>query len=95
MKESSFYAKLIKEKKVVSVIAWGKFEKNISNGRKIFRLLLWLNEITELGNVWNNTKLTPRFKALKLTSLVCSFFYYLTDNIVWFSNIGFVGKYCY
>ena len=31
-------------------------------------------------------------KLVKCISTSTSFFYYLTDNIVWFSGMGFVGK---
>jgi hypothetical protein len=30
---------------------------------------------------------------MKVTSAVCSFIYYFTDNIVWLAKIGFVSKY--
>lgn len=31
-------------------------------------------------------------KCLKILSAVCSFMYYFSDNIVWFSKIGFLDK---
>jgi hypothetical protein len=95
MRESDVYGKLVQDRKVVSVNRWKTFENNISNGRKIFRLLLWLNEIGEFLHTIKDKRMQPKFKILKLTSLACSFFYYLIDNIVWFSNIGFVSKFFY
>ena len=43
--------------KITSLKKVKKFESNISNGRKIFRLLLWLNEIDGMHEILNNTKL--------------------------------------
>lgn len=69
------------------------FESQVSNGRKIFRLLLWLNEISEIHNIINSDKLTLNLKILKTISACFSFIYYFTDNIVWLSKIGFLSKY--
>ena len=65
----------------------------MSNGRKIFRLLLWLNEISEIHNIINSDKLTINLKILKTISACFSFIYYFTDNIVWLSKIGFLSKF--
>ena len=54
--------------------------------------MLFLNEIQELVNLLTAKKLHPVLKFLKITSTSCSFFYYLSDNIVWFANMGFVKK---
>jgi len=67
-------------------------ENQISNGRKIFRLLLWLNEISEIHTILSSKKLTKNLKILKTLSATFSFIYYFTDNIVWFSKIGFFDK---
>jgi len=45
---------LVKQKREPSVNRVKKLEGNISNGRKIFRLLLWLNEISEIENLFKN-----------------------------------------
>lgn len=66
-----------------------RFESNISNGRKIFRLLLWLNEVQEIENLVKSSKLALPLRMLRVFSHVCSFIYYLTDNIVWFANMDF------
>ena len=65
-----------------------KLENNISNGRKIFRLLLWLNEISEIENMINNKKMDRILRLLKTFSLSCSFFYYIADNWVWLAGLG-------
>jgi len=43
--------------KIASLKKVKNFESNISNGRKIFRLFLWLNEIDGMHEILNNTKL--------------------------------------
>lgn len=31
-------------------------------------------------------------KALSITSFICAFFLYISDNIVWFANMGIIQK---
>ena len=69
-----------------------KFEKSISNGRKIFRLFLWINEMHEIVNINTSATLTPFLKVMKTTSCICSFIYYFSDNIIWLSKIGYTNK---
>ena len=70
-----------------------KFESQISNGRKIFRLFLWLNEVHEIYSLYHSEKLELALKGLKMFSCVCSFIYYFSDNIVWLSKIGYLSKF--
>ena len=58
-------------------------EDSLSSGRKIFRLLLFLNEINELNEIMKNSKMKLLLKYMKVFSSFCSFNYYLFDNIVW------------
>jgi hypothetical protein len=48
MKSSEVYGELVKDKKVRSVVKMKSMENNISQGRKIFRLLKFLDEFEEL-----------------------------------------------
>lgn len=48
MKSSDVYGELVKAKKVRSVVKMKSMENNISQGRKIFRLLKFLDEFEEL-----------------------------------------------
>ena len=80
---------LVKDRKSPSVNKAKKLESNISNGRKIFRLLLWLNEISEIENMINNKKMDRILRLLKICSLSCSFFYYIADNAVWLAGMSF------
>ena len=92
MKESEEWGALVRQKKEPSVVRAKKLEGNISNGRKIFRLFLWLNEITLLEETIKSKKLKTEVKFLKIISTICSFFYYLTDNIVWLANMGYMSN---
>ena len=67
-------------------------EDSLSNGRKIFRFLLFLNEYGEINEILKNTKRPIGLKILKLLSAVCSHNYYFFDNIVWFTQIGILNK---
>ena len=88
-------ANLVKQKKDPSVNRAKKLESNISNGRKIFRLLLWLNEISEMENLIHNTKMNKVLRILKIFSTCCSFCYYIADNSVWLAGMGFVSPTIY
>ena len=92
MKESEEFGDLVRQKKEPTVVRAKLLENNISNGRKIFRLFLWLNEITLLEEIIKNKKMNKRVKFMKTISTICSFFYYLTDNIVWLANMGYLNN---
>ena len=92
MRESQVYGRLVKERKNESVNKAKKFESSISNGRKIFRLLLFLNELAELNELIKVKKGETLMRVLKIISTCCSFIYYLTDNIVYLANLSFVSK---
>lgn len=81
----------VKQRKEPSVNRAKKLESNISNGRKIFRLLLWLNEISEIENLINNKKMNKLLRILKICSTICSFFYYVADNSVWLAGLGYMS----
>lgn len=91
MRSSEEFGRLVKEKKIESVLKAKKLEGNISNGRKIFRLFLFLNEVTELHALVTKANHVMPLRILKIVSTCCSFIYYLTDNIVWLANLGFTS----
>ena len=82
---------LVKQKKEPSLNRAKKLEGNISNGRKIFRLLLWLNEISEIENLIKNKKMNKLLRGLKIISTICSCIYYIADNSVWLAGLGFIS----
>jgi hypothetical protein len=87
MRESQEYGTEVRARKNPSVNKAKKFESSISNGRKIFRLFLWLNEIAELNDLIKLQKFGVPMRILKIISTSCSFIYYLTDNIVYLANL--------
>jgi uncharacterized membrane protein len=93
MRQSTIWSNLAKSGKVESYTKLKTFESQISNGRKIFRLMLWLNELNEMHSIFSSEKLTFNLKILKTNSAICSFIYYFADNVVWFSKIGFLNKF--
>jgi hypothetical protein len=80
---------------VLSVTRAKSIEDNISNGRKIFRFMLFLNEYSEMNEILKNKKHPIGLKFLKFMSAICSHNYYLFDNIVWFTQIGILNKFIY
>jgi hypothetical protein len=84
---------VFREGQIVSVKRAKRLEDNISNGRKIFRLLLFINEINELNTNIKDTKSNLSLKLLKILSSISSFNYYLFDNFVWLSQIGYVSRF--
>ena len=90
MRHSPIYAELVKQKKEPTVNRAKKLESNISNGRKIFRLGLWLYEIPMIESLIKDKKMSPYLKFFKIISTFCSFIYYCTDNIIWLANIGYL-----
>ncbi len=92
MKDSPQWRDAVKRKEVRSVLQAKKIEDNISNGRKIFRLALFINEIEELNQLLKNKKLIWPVRILKILSHLCSFLYYFFDNVVWLQNFDFVDK---
>jgi len=85
--------KYYRAKKVPSVIRAKAMEDNISSGRKIFRLLKFIDEVNELHVILKKEKWPIGLKIIKILSSVCSYFYFLFDNIVWLVSIGFIDKF--
>ena len=64
----------------------------MSNGRKIFRFLKWLEDIKTVYYyiLYKDTSITNISKGLMSLS---SFFYHIFDNFVWSNNVGIMGEY--
>jgi hypothetical protein len=64
-----------------------KIWKSLSQARKIFRFLKFIDVIEEIiqvgGKFYDKPSLT---KILELLSKISSFFYFILDNFVWFIN---------
>lgn len=64
-----------------------KVWKNLSQARKIFRFLKFIDVIEDLVELAHSQRENrPLLKMLKLFSKTFSFFYFILDNIVWFMN---------
>jgi len=64
----------------------------MSNGRKIFRFLKWIEDIKEIYYyiIFKDTSIRNLLKALMSLS---SMFYHIFDNLVWGSNVGLISEY--
>lgn len=70
-----------------------KVVKNISSGRKVFKFLRFVDEVKNISDLLYGGKYQKHGIIVKLLALfarVCGFFYYLLDNVVWFSNMGMI-----
>jgi len=78
---------------VPSVEVGRKVVKNISSARKVFKFLRFVDEIKNIADLLidKENKNGIVVKILALFARICGFFYYILDNIVWFSNMGMVG----
>ncbi len=76
-----------------SVEVGRKVVKNISSARKVFKFLRFVDEIKNIADLLidKENKNGIVVKILALFARICGFFYYILDNIVWFSNMGMVG----
>lgn len=78
---------------VKSVIIAKKVVKNISSGRKVFKFLRFVDEVKNISDLLFEGKADKHgimVKGLALFARICGFFYYLLDNVVWFSNMGMI-----
>ena len=66
-------------------------QDSMRNGRKVFRLLRWIEEIGSLDK--NLKKATNTLSVLKFARHLIGIFYYIFDNIVWISEAGIINKY--
>ena len=64
-----------------------KVWKNLSQARKMFRFLKFVDVIEELVQlVASKAEHRVLLKTLKIFAKVFSFFYFILDNVVWFMN---------
>lgn len=77
---------------IPSVIVGKRVIGNISSGRKVFKFLKFVDEIKNIIDITREkgAKHGMVVKMLELFARVCGFFYYLLDNVVWFSNMGMI-----
>ena len=64
-----------------------RISANLSSGRKVFRLLKFSDELSNIIKYTRSSRKTTLFQDLLFySSGVCSFFYYLLDNVIWLSS---------
>lgn len=64
-----------------------RIQSNLSSGRKVFRLLKFSDELSSIIKYARSRQKKSLFQdVLFYSSGVCSFFYYLFDNIIWLSS---------
>ena len=93
MRASEVYGEEARAKKNPSVNKAKRFESSISNGRKIFRLFLWMNELAELNDLIKLNKHQGPMQVLKVISACCSCIYYMADNVVYMANLDFLSPF--
>lgn len=84
---------MARDRKVPSVNNAKQLEQSISNGRKIFRLFLFLNSLDDLYDLIKHSKSTVTLRVLQIITSCCHFIYYITDNIVYLAKLDFVDPY--
>jgi hypothetical protein len=63
-----------------------RVQSNLSAGRKVFRLLKFSDELSSILRHARNPGQRSTFQEILFySSGLCSFFYYLLDNIIWLS----------
>ncbi len=77
---------------IPSVIVGKRVINNISSGRKVFKFLKFVDEIKLIVDILREkgAKHGIVVKILEFFVRICGFFYYLLDNVVWFTNMGMI-----
>ncbi|CAG9326399.1 unnamed protein product [Blepharisma stoltei] len=70
-----------------------EIEKSMRNGRKLMRVLMFVDEINSIEKVWQSSGKFDFFKIVRILNHFSSTIFYLLDNLVWCSDIGIINKY--
>lgn len=103
MTYSPIYGQLVKKDAIESVRVAKIVKKNLSSGRKVFKLLKFIDEYNSFVDLLfkDSTEADPKSKASRRSTLIrnlgllrklCGIFYYFFDNVVWFANMGAINK---
>jgi hypothetical protein len=103
MTHSPVYGKQVKMDGIESVRVAKIVKKNMSSGRKVFKLLKFIDEYNSFVDLLfqdsadtenkSKTKIRPGLiRVLDLLRKLCGIFYYFFDNLVWFANMGAINK---
>lgn len=66
-------------------------QDSVKTGRKVFRLLRWIEEIGSIDK--NLKKATEPISVMKFLRHLIGIFYYISDNLVWVAEAGVTHKY--
>lgn len=70
-------------------------ERSMSNGRKLFRVLMFVDEYANIEKIIKTININNWNEGLKLLSHCASFVFYILDNLVWAADIGIISKFIY
>jgi Peroxisomal biogenesis factor 11 (PEX11). len=65
-----------------------RIKQSMSQGRKVFKFLKFLDEVKNIEHFLRTTKKPLLLKILITLSYVSSFFYYILDNTLWAIAMG-------
>lgn len=76
------------------VLMAGRIVDSMSQGRKIFRFLKFVDEFYKISELVKKTKkFNKMLSHMMILSRVASFFYYILDNFMWAINTGIFSKF--
>ena len=67
-------------------------EKSMKNGRKLMRVLMFLDELSAIEKLLKTYRFWDIVSVLQLLSNVAGTVFYLLDNLVWCSDIGIINQ---
>ena len=70
-------------------------ERSMRNGRKLFRVLMFVDEYANIEKTLQTVDGWPWDKVVKILSHCASFVYFILDNLVWAADIGIINKLIY
>jgi len=68
-----------------------RIEKSMSNGRKIFRFLKFVEDLKKFYSYLYDSSFDP-ITILKAFTTLSACFYHFLDNLVWASNVGMINR---
>lgn len=68
-----------------------RIEKSMSNGRKIFRFLKFIEDLKKFWSYLYDSSF-DMFTILKAFTCLSACFYHFLDNLVWVSNVGMIDR---
>lgn len=70
-----------------------QIEKSMKNGRKLMRVLMFLDDFAYIEKSWKSWKNFDFLEVLQIALNLSNIVYYLLDNLVWCSDIGIISKF--